>query len=267
MYLNSNGANREIRYFKPRPGLPVAADTPVFVGRAYGSNYSGLAYVFSSICGAISYQVTGTVNLTQRSIALRGSAPILDSGCNVTGFRDDVLLFSFNNTCGCECGDEPELTAIFPRYSETTNPQEAHSCPYLYAWSTRSATWVPYGKVIRNARGQTHEMTETIKLTELATKFRLAEEEPEHSFIDHVSLRVELNDGSKIILVPTTKSLARRDTTRLHIPAFRSAEFEFKLPTWVEPSDVEGAYLSIRGYYESLSRPLICRSPNFPSGE
>lgn len=92
--LHAEGPNREFRYAVPRAELPVANGTVLFTGKREGSTYSGLAYVFSSRCGARSYQVTGTVAEDQRSVSMEGKAPVVDSSCIVTGFRDDVLFFS-----------------------------------------------------------------------------------------------------------------------------------------------------------------------------
>jgi hypothetical protein len=265
--LVSDGAIREFHYWQPRPGLPVTMGTVLFRGTANGNRYSGTAYVFSRVCGAIGYNVSGTVAVDQKSITLYGKAPFVNSNCNVLGYRDDMLVFSFNG-CGCECGHEPELFALVPppRYTESTSASEGHSCPYLYAWSDQVSRWQSYGKVIRDARGQSQEMTQVIKLTSFGTKFRLAEEESERSFIDQVQLRIELKEGSQVILKPVTKILAERDGRRLYIPAFKMAEFAFELPVWIKPADVEQTSLSITGYYERLPFPPICRPPIAVSG-
>lgn len=251
--LTSDNVSRKLTYSNPRAGLPVTMGTLLFDGVANGVSYSGTAYVFSSVCGAIPYYVSGGVNVIQRNIILYGQAPTVDRNCNTIGYRNDVLIFSYYG-CGCECGEEPELLAIFgpPRYTENTNPDDAHSCPFLYAWNESDARWMSYGKVIRDARGNRREMTDAVKLAELATKFRLREEEPEQSFIDRVALLLQLRDGSQIVVKPTTKILAERDSKRLYIPAFGAVEFEFKLPHWLERSDVEESTILITGYYEEL---------------
>jgi hypothetical protein len=136
----------------------------------------------------------------------------------------------------------------------------------LDAWSDQDSRWESYGKVIRDARGQSQEMTQVIKLNTLATKFRLSEKEPEHSFIDYAALTIVLKDGSQFVLKPATRSLAEHDKRRLYIPAFRAIEFTFKLPAWVDPADVEQSSLAITGYYETLPSAAICRSPVASSG-
>ena len=176
VWLSSDGVNRELKYFEPRLGLPVRRDTVLFRGSANGSTYSGTAYVFSAVCGATGYRVSGAAVAARRSIILNGQAPRLDATCNVIGYRNDVLVFNFIN-CGCDCGDEPELVAMYPSFAENTNQGEGTSCPYLYAWNDRNSGWDSYGKVIHEARGPTREMTQVIKLSTFATKFRLSEEE------------------------------------------------------------------------------------------
>ena len=261
--LESDGTTRKIRYWQPRSGLPVAPETILFDGHASGSRYFGKAYVFSSSCGAIAYDVSGGVDVARRSIILSGRAPVVDAGCNVIRFRDDVLIFSYNG-CGCECGDEPELSGINPpppTLNDMSQAQEGTSCPYLFAWNEQESSWRSYGKIIRDARGDSHELTELIKLSAFATKFRLSEEEAEHSFIDQAELKIELKDGSQIVARPETRSLIKRDKHRLYIPAFRAVEFDFKLPNWVKREDIAQASISITGYYESLANQPICVRP------
>ena len=58
-----------------------------------------------------------------------------------------------------------------------------------------SNAWVRHGKVIDKANSKDKEMTETKTFSGFRSKFRLAEEELEVSYIDHVKLEVELKDG------------------------------------------------------------------------
>jgi hypothetical protein len=211
----------------------------------------------------LGYDVSGAVDVRQRSIILNGLAPTVDSRCNIINYRNDVLVFSFNG-CGCECGDHPELSAIYPpppNLTGATASTDAASCPYLYAWDDQNSQWHSYGKVIRDARGQHLERIETIELSSFSTRFRLAEKEPEQSFIDHVELRVTLKDGSQVILRPTPAILVKRDRKRLQIPAFGSVEFTFRAPPWITRDLVERTLLSITGYYEEIADARICRRP------
>jgi hypothetical protein len=222
------------------------------------------------------------VNVARNAIVLSGKAPRRSANCQVAGYEDNVLEFTFDGCDGCSCDPmaTAELRAIFnepgdPMSGEQTASGEGTSCPYLYAWSGQDSRWNSYGKVIRDARGQRREMTQIIELSKFATKFLLSEQDPEHSFIDQAQLRVYLNDGSHIVLKPTTRELTERDNDRIYIPAFRSVEFAFELPSEIKLDDVVRASLAITGYYESLPPPRpvskasnisralkICRAPN-----
>ncbi len=60
--LEANGATRRFYYQIPRDGLPVTSGTLLFTGRRVGNRYFGTAYVFSSVCAANSYSVSGSVS-------------------------------------------------------------------------------------------------------------------------------------------------------------------------------------------------------------
>jgi hypothetical protein len=255
--LRSDGETRQFIYSQPRAGLPVTPGTALFTGTRNGKNYSGTAYVFSKDCGGTGYSVSGTANADEGSVTLHGQAPILDARCNVTGTKEDILVFSYKAD-GCEGPEEPEFSI---EYSENAQEGEGTSCPYLYAWNEGSSSWENYGKVIHRAQGRRHEMTHSIKLSTFATRFRLTEEEPEDSFIDQVQLSARLKNGSVLTLKPTTSVLAERDEKRLHILEFQSAEFVFELPKEITALDVETASISVTGYYERRKPARICRLP------
>ena len=61
-------------------------------------HYEGTAYLFSSDCGPIPYQVSGPILDNYRRVVLRGEAPLRDSDCNIIGYRSDRLEFSFLET-------------------------------------------------------------------------------------------------------------------------------------------------------------------------
>jgi hypothetical protein len=92
--LYADGPNRQFIYLNPRRELPVSAGTLLFKGKRVGSSYSGIAYVFSSLCGARSYPVSGPVSPDDRTVTLYGRAPVIDGSCKVNSFRSDALVFS-----------------------------------------------------------------------------------------------------------------------------------------------------------------------------
>lgn len=93
--LHANGANRQFSYSVPRAGLPVKSGTVLFKGTKSGNTYSGIAYIFHSKCGARHYPVSGPVSDDQKSVTLYGQAPQVGSNCKVVDYRDDVLVFNF----------------------------------------------------------------------------------------------------------------------------------------------------------------------------
>jgi formylglycine-generating enzyme required for sulfatase activity len=93
--LEANGAIRKFHYTKPKPGLPVTNGTLLFDGRKDGNNYSGTAYIFNRKCGPRGYSVSGPVSEDQRTVTMRGQAPRLDLNCKVIGYKDDRLVFTF----------------------------------------------------------------------------------------------------------------------------------------------------------------------------
>ena len=95
--LVASGATRKFYYESPRDGLAavgVAKGTLLFSGAKNGNRYAGTAYVFSR-CGAQPYEVSGQVSDDQRQVTLHGRAPIVDSSCQIAGYRSDPLVFNF----------------------------------------------------------------------------------------------------------------------------------------------------------------------------
>ncbi len=95
--LVSQGAKQKFFYDAPRIGLldaGVKPGTMLFEGQRTGQNFEGTAYQFYRTCKARGFPVTGSTSDDRRQITLKGKAPLLDFNCNVTGSRDDVLIFT-----------------------------------------------------------------------------------------------------------------------------------------------------------------------------
>jgi hypothetical protein len=95
--LVSEGSKQKFIYSTPRVGLLDAGVKPgtlLFEGQKNGQNIDGTAYQFYRTCKSHGFQVTGSTSDDRRQITLKGKAPQLDLNCNVTGTRDDVLVFS-----------------------------------------------------------------------------------------------------------------------------------------------------------------------------
>jgi hypothetical protein len=101
MRLIADGVNRRFVYEKPREGLVsrgVRRGTLLFDGKKDGDAYSGRSRIFSQKCGAIEYDVSGTVAADQRRVEMTGKRPIIDDSCRVIRTEPDVLVFEFLET-------------------------------------------------------------------------------------------------------------------------------------------------------------------------
>ena len=95
--LVSDGAKQKIYYQAPRIGLVdagVKTGSLLFEGQRNGPALAGTAYQFYRSCKPRGYQVSGNTSDDRKQITLKGKAPLLDSSCNITGSRDDVLTFT-----------------------------------------------------------------------------------------------------------------------------------------------------------------------------
>jgi hypothetical protein len=97
MELKTDGAEQSLRYFRPRPSLReagVAKGSVLFIGKKTGNRFSGSAHLFSKQCGAVAYDVKGSLSENSRRLTLTGRAPKRNAQCQVVGHRDDVLVFT-----------------------------------------------------------------------------------------------------------------------------------------------------------------------------
>lgn len=95
--LIAEGTKQKIIYQTPRVGLLDAGVKPgtlLFEGHKTKEGIVGTAYQFYRNCKAHGFQVSGEVNENRNQITLKGKAPLLDFNCNITGTRDDVLIFT-----------------------------------------------------------------------------------------------------------------------------------------------------------------------------
>jgi hypothetical protein len=101
VYLTAEGDGRSFYYERPREAIRAAGAEPgtlLFQGQRRGQTYSGTAYVFAGRCGAIPYQVRGTVSNQDRRVTMEGQAPSgISRDCQVTGSRRDVLVFDYSH--------------------------------------------------------------------------------------------------------------------------------------------------------------------------
>lgn len=98
MYLTAQGNYRAFYYDQPRRGMRQACAQPgslLFDGVKVGESYQGTARLFSCRCGVITYPVSGPVQRSGRRVVLYGSAPRRGRNCQITGYRNDTLVFDF----------------------------------------------------------------------------------------------------------------------------------------------------------------------------
>jgi hypothetical protein len=98
MRLIASATDRQFVYYEPRQGMidvGVRAGTVLFSGKRQGNSYSGSAYIFTPHCGTLRYEVTGTVSEDDRQVTLHGNVPTTNSMCEVVGYKDDTLIFTY----------------------------------------------------------------------------------------------------------------------------------------------------------------------------
>jgi hypothetical protein len=98
MVLHASGAARKFIYQVPREGLAevgVKNGSILFEGERRGDRYIGTAYIFSSNCGKLSYEVSGPVSDDDRKVTLYGRRPRVNSNCQTVERADDVLVFTY----------------------------------------------------------------------------------------------------------------------------------------------------------------------------
>ncbi len=95
----SDGSKRQFYYDAPRRGIEavgVKQGTLLFDGQRNGALYTGTAFIFSSQCGPVAYDVRGAVSNGESRITLRGNAPSrFNARCEITAYKDDVLVFDY----------------------------------------------------------------------------------------------------------------------------------------------------------------------------
>jgi uncharacterized protein len=96
MILIANGRLRKFFYTIPRPEMlsaGVRSGSLSFEGQAIDQQYVGSAYLYSSTCGQISYQVSGPILDNYERVLLQGSAPRLGPNCVPQGYATATLEF------------------------------------------------------------------------------------------------------------------------------------------------------------------------------
>ena len=86
-----NGSHLEFIYTDPRAGLReegVLPGTKAFDGTVSNGMYQGTEYVFSKICGAFGYHVSGYLSSDRRQITMSGQAPHINAQCQIVSYKN-----------------------------------------------------------------------------------------------------------------------------------------------------------------------------------
>jgi hypothetical protein len=158
-------------------------------------------------------------------------------------------------------GETMAFDATPPNVILITASNESGSCPILYTWDARGATWIRYGKVLHQAQTRVREASETVQFDGLVHRFRIAEEELERATIRQVSLRLELNDGRTLTLRPEAQSAgqAAQQTADVVAQLYANDEIEitFALPADLDDTQVIRSSFTVLGYYERYTELLV----------
>jgi hypothetical protein len=122
------------------------------------------------------------------------------------------------------------------------------SCPILLVWDEASQVWINLGKVIHDASGVDKLMTQRIKFEGVWTRFRIAEVEPEVTYLKNVRLVLSLKNGRQVEVPANSFDEV--------IPAYSFTEVAFGFPSGISASDVATSELVITGYYDRYSALL-----------
>lgn len=100
MRLEADGNARRFYYVAPRAGMRrvgASNGTLLFDGVRNGETYTGTAYIFAAGCAPQPYPVAGTVSAGNNRVVMVGRAPRIGKRCDVTGYRDDTLVFTYQS--------------------------------------------------------------------------------------------------------------------------------------------------------------------------
>jgi hypothetical protein len=158
-------------------------------------------------------------------------------------------------------GETMAFDATPPNIVLITASSEAGSCPILYTWDARAATWIRHGKVLHQAQTHVREASETVQFDGLVHRFRIAEEELERATIRQVSLRLELNDGRTITLQPEPQPAGQAVLPAADLVAELYAndeiEITFALPADLDAAQVIRSSFTVSGYYDRYAALLV----------
>jgi len=142
----TDGPKQKIFYDTPRIGLMDAGVKPgtlLFEGRRNGQTWVGTAYQFYRTCKSRGYQVGGNTSDDLKQITLKGKAPLLDANCNVMGSRDDVLIFTANQSAPSKLPKDTPIASAPAASASAQTPNSASAANKPAAVSTAAPSAPP----------------------------------------------------------------------------------------------------------------------------
>jgi hypothetical protein len=138
------------------------------------------------------------------------------------------------------------------------------SCPFLYVYDNKS--WVKRGKVLAGANAVGNTATETSEFQGFKSRYRIAEEEFEITFLERAFLEVGLADGRTITIKNEIEGLREVDGNTVTITPMQHVDLNFALPSGIERDDVVFSKLVLTGHYRRYSSMPILAKPSPPTG-
>ena len=165
--LVSQGAKQKFFYDTPRVGLLDAGVKPgtlLFEGQRNGQNFDGTAFQFYRTCKSRGFPVTGSTSDDRKTITLKGKAPLLDMNCNVTGSRDDVLIFTASQIAPSEPPKEtPVASSSGTKAAAQTPSDQASSVVVDTKNSALAAAVLPSAPAVEGSNAKSGESSSANK--------------------------------------------------------------------------------------------------------
>jgi hypothetical protein len=122
---------------------------------------------------------------------------------------------------------------------------EIGSCPFFYGWSQKEKKWVSGGTILYGRRAPALYGNDERPLHNFDGRVRVAELEPETSFIDRVYVVAIDGAGKRTILMPTDSRLRLADGVNVRMNLGDEIVVEFARP----PEDAQSFVFGATGYY------------------
>jgi hypothetical protein len=128
---------------------------------------------------------------------------------------------------------------------------EAGSCPYLFVRFDEANGWERHGVILERADSQDKEAFEIVQLRDLPARIRISEREPERTYLNYATMKVEHSSGEVSVFSPSDARLHQNDGEYVVLEQGQGFDLIFPgLEKFVEHTSVA---LEIGGYYDSYS--------------